>query len=38
MPFDRSDKYVKNGTSINPKIDLSSVSAQENFKSIFGND
>ena len=38
MPFDRSDKYVKNGTSINPKIDPSSVSAPEKFKSIFEND
>ena len=38
MPFDRSDKYVKNGTSINPNVDLSSISAPERFKSIFGND
>ena len=38
MPFDRSDKYVKNGTSINPKIDPSSISAPEKFKSIFEND
>ena len=38
MPFDRSDKYVKNGTSINPNVDLSSITAPERFKNIFGND
>ena len=38
MAYDKSSKIIKNGTSINPKINITKIADANRFIKVFGNE